>query len=153
MKQKCDEIAEVAELLKKRNRVVVYSELEERKKVMSAERDLIAKRVREFKAGVKCILGYLEGKKEGKEEEGFQVFVFDGRFDWERIHRIVLREIRRLEDGLPIYAYRQQILERIHGGQVWLVFSCMVLVAVVVFMFLYVSRIMFGLCYCCVIFV
>ncbi|KAF2283943.1 hypothetical protein GH714_017447 [Hevea brasiliensis] len=66
---------------------------------------------------------YLETKREkmghiyGSDSNG-HVFTLEGDFDWERIHRLVLREIRRLEDGLPIYSHRQEILRKICGKQV-----------------------------------
>ncbi|KAJ9177545.1 hypothetical protein P3X46_012754 [Hevea brasiliensis] len=121
LSQKCDEIADVSRCLKRRNRLGVYNELSERKKRLVVERNLMGRRVREFKAAMSCILGYLEGGGElGDEEEdgGVQVFTLEGDFDWERIHRLVLREIRRLEDGLPIYSHRQEILRKICGKQV-----------------------------------
>lgn len=116
--EKSDEIAHLMKLLKGRNRMMGFSELNERKKGLMAERDLIVKRLEEFRASMKCILKYIEGGSEEEGERGLEVFVFDGEIDWERIHRLVLREIRRLVDGLPIYAYRQQILEKIHSKQV-----------------------------------
>uniref|UniRef100_A0A6N2L4X2 RNA helicase n=1 Tax=Salix viminalis TaxID=40686 RepID=A0A6N2L4X2_SALVM len=116
--EKSDEIAQVTRLLKGRNKPRNFIELNERKKGLMAERDLIVKRLREFRASMNCILKYIEGGREKEGERGLEVFVFDGEIDWERIHRLVLREIRRLVDGLPIYAYRQQILEMIHSKQV-----------------------------------
>ncbi|KAJ6397891.1 hypothetical protein OIU77_018825 [Salix suchowensis] len=116
--EKSDEIAQVMRLLRGRNKPRNFIELNERKEGLMAERDLIVKRLREFRASMNCILKYIEGGREKEGERGLEVFVFDGEIDWERIHRLVLREIRRLVDGLPIYAYRQQILEMIHSKQV-----------------------------------
>ncbi|KAJ6305530.1 hypothetical protein OIU78_020966 [Salix suchowensis] len=115
--EKSDEIAQVMRLLRGRNKPRNFIELNERKEGLMAERDLIVKRLREFRASMNCILKYIEGGREKEGERGLEVFVFDGEIDWERIHRLVLREIRRLVDGLPIYAYRQQILEMIHSKQ------------------------------------
>ncbi|CAK7354618.1 unnamed protein product [Dovyalis caffra] len=115
LSEKSDEIEQVMELLKGRNGVRGFSELNERKKRLMAERDSIENRFREFKVAMNCMLRYIEG---GEGEGSLKVFVFEGDVDWERIHRLILREIRRLDDGLPIYAYRQRILETIRSKQV-----------------------------------
>ncbi|XP_010519140.1 PREDICTED: ATP-dependent RNA helicase DEAH12, chloroplastic-like [Tarenaya hassleriana] len=99
-----------------------FSDLNDKKKVLKAEEELIAKRLGEFKSAMECILRFLEGKNaifEGSEEEiGVEVFNLDGGYEWPRIHQLIRRECRRLEDGLPIYAYRRNILRRIHGEQI-----------------------------------
>ncbi|CAK7324252.1 unnamed protein product [Dovyalis caffra] len=98
--------------------LVVFSGLNEREKRVDGGKGFDCERLREFKVAMKCILKYIEGG--GKGEGSLEVFVSDGEIDCERIHRLVLREIRRLEDGLPIYADRQQILETIRSKQLYL---------------------------------
>ena len=85
------------------------------------EKNLVERRLKEFESAMQCLLKYLEG---GVDVEGVTVFRFDGGFDWKRIHCLIKRECRRLEDGLPIYAYRSDILQEIHYQQVCLSFYC-----------------------------
>ncbi|KAG5574593.1 hypothetical protein H5410_054727 [Solanum commersonii] len=110
-----DEIEKLSTLLKKPNRVGVYQELWKKKKGIEGERDLMSLRIDEFKNGIKCIIDYLE---DSKNYEDFKVFDFGEVIDWNRIHFIMMRECRRLDDGLPIYGFRQQILQQILSQQV-----------------------------------
>ncbi|XWS44977.1 hypothetical protein CRYUN_Cryun15aG0096200 [Craigia yunnanensis] len=121
IEEKSDEIAVVSGQMGKRHHSGGrFFELNEIKKALMAERSMISKRLREFKGGMRTLLGCLKDGEIGneEEEEGVEVFRVDGEFDWKRIHGLILRECRRLEDGLPIYAYRQEILTRIHGEQI-----------------------------------
>ncbi|WRX07906.1 Helicase [Theobroma cacao] len=121
IEEKSDEIADVAAQTGKRHcSRGRFFELNDKKKGLMAERSMISKRLKEFKGGMRSLLGCLEDGVIGNVEEGdgVEVFRFDGELDWERIHRLILRECRRLEDGLPIYAHRQEILTRIHGEQI-----------------------------------
>ncbi|VVB13946.1 unnamed protein product [Arabis nemorensis] len=98
-------------------------EVFERKKVLEAEKDLVVKRLEEFKNAMKSIVRFLKGKNGSESdgdggEEDVAVFDLERPFDWRRIHSLIRRECRRLEDGLPIYAYRRNILKRIHGEQI-----------------------------------
>ncbi|KAG2307155.1 hypothetical protein Bca52824_026903 [Brassica carinata] len=93
----------------------------ERKKALIAEKDLIVKRLEEFKNGMKNILKFLQGRDGSVydgEKDDVAVFSLEGTYDWPRIHSLIRMECRRLDDWLPIYAYRQNILKRIHGEQV-----------------------------------
>lgn len=113
-----DEIKRISDLLKKPQRLGTADELLRKREGVEAERDLILNRVQEFKSGVKCIANYLENG-EKNEEPVIPVFRFsDGEIDWGRIYRLMMRECRRLDDGLPIYSYRQDILKQIHCQQV-----------------------------------
>lgn len=113
------EIGKVSKLLGKPKNIKLFSELNDKKKRLTCEKDLVEKRVKEFKSAMNCILAYLEGKSlEAFGEDVIQVLRLEGKFDWSRIHFLILRECRRLEEGLPIYAYRQEILEQIHSQQV-----------------------------------
>lgn len=113
-----DEINDVSYSLSRPNNLGVCQQLCDRKKGLSAERDLIGKRLGEFKSAMNCIQAHLEGNKD--EEEGVQVLKLGASFDWNRIYCLISRERRRLEDGLPIYAYRRDILQQIHLQQVLL---------------------------------
>ncbi|OMO56179.1 hypothetical protein CCACVL1_26714 [Corchorus capsularis] len=118
---KSDEIAGVSRQMSKRNYSIGgFCDLNDKKKALMAERSMISKRLKEFKGALRSLLGRLEAgeaRNEG-EEEAVEVFQLDGEFDEKRLHRLILRECRRLEDGLPIYAHRQEILTRIHGEQI-----------------------------------
>lgn len=91
------------------------------------EKHQVERRLKEFDSAMDCILKHLA---EGADMEGADVEVedrrsvnvlkFDGRCDWKRIHCLIRRECRRLEDGLPIYAYRKDILREIHDQKVYL---------------------------------
>ncbi|CAH2073254.1 unnamed protein product [Thlaspi arvense] len=92
----------------------------ESKKALEAEKDLVIKRLEEFKNAMKSIVRFLK-ESDGSEsdgEDGVAVLSLQGAYDWPRIHSLIRRECRRLEDGLPIYAYRRSILKRIHGEQI-----------------------------------
>ncbi|XP_059624219.1 ATP-dependent RNA helicase DEAH11, chloroplastic-like [Cornus florida] len=114
-----EEIASVKTSLKKLNRVRVYDELKMRKEGLVSDIDLIEKKIVEFKSAMKCILAHLDGKSSGDDnDEGFEVFCFGKQFEWETIHSLIRRECQRLEDGLPIYARRQEILRQIYSQQI-----------------------------------
>lgn len=121
---KCDEIANVSNRLGSRNSYAVFCELNERKKGLFKEREMIMRRVREFKNGMHCVLKYLDDPQNVAKKESYDanvdVFRFEDcqRFDWSRIQAFIVRECKRLEDGLPIYMYRQDILRRIYGEQI-----------------------------------
>lgn len=119
--EKSDQIAEVSGQMGRRHYSVGrFFILNDMKKALKEESLMISKRLNEFKGGMRSLLRCLEDEEIGKEEqeESIDVFRVDGELDWERIHRLILRECRRLADGLPIYAHRQEILTRIHGEQV-----------------------------------
>jgi ATP-dependent RNA helicase DHX8/PRP22 len=59
--------------------------------------------------------------EEEVDEEGVDVFgiIREGEdVDFVRLHMMMLRECRRLNEGLPIYAYRTKILNHIFNNQV-----------------------------------
>ncbi|XP_043712834.1 ATP-dependent RNA helicase DEAH12, chloroplastic-like [Telopea speciosissima] len=114
-----DEIAEFSASLKKPQSIVVFDELMSKKKGLVAARELIAKRIREFRSAMNCILNYFNGLTSPEcRGNTVEVLRFSGDFDWSRIHHVMLREIRRLDQGLPIYASRKELLEEIHRQQV-----------------------------------
>ncbi|PKI72668.1 hypothetical protein CRG98_006919 [Punica granatum] len=114
-----DDLAKVRKLLKRPNRLGAQAELSERERGLVAERELITKRIREFKAAMNCIRAHLEGKPEELTEAFVPTFKFaTGDFIWNRIHHLILRECKRLDDGLPIYAHRQEILKSIYLEQI-----------------------------------
>ncbi|KAL5820052.1 hypothetical protein ACOSQ4_023894 [Xanthoceras sorbifolium] len=123
--EKLDEIATVNTMLNNKNRLNLFHELSDRKKVLTHERDLIVKRVREFKSALRCVLRCLGSETEDYQdyqdssEVDINLYPFQGhRPDWERIQAFISRECNRLESGLPIYVYRHDILRKIHGEQI-----------------------------------
>lgn len=122
IEDKSNEIAAVSERLKKNNSCLVFTELNEKKKGLVAERESLFGRLKEFRSSMSCFLAHVKGSEFELENDGDEgslpVFNFDGECDWEKIHQLILRECRRLEDGLPIYAFRQDILKQIHGEQI-----------------------------------
>ncbi|KAK6791080.1 hypothetical protein RDI58_010161 [Solanum bulbocastanum] len=114
----CDEICELSRLLKNRNNLRVCNEFLKKREGLEKESDLIRKRIEEFKRGIGCIIQQLEETSLEEEEGGSRVFKIGTVFDWSKIHCLMMRECRRLDDGLPIFAFRQQILRQIHYQQV-----------------------------------
>lgn len=121
------EISRLSSSLSKPLRLGVHNELVEKKKGLVDEKNLVERRLKEFESAMQCLLKYLEG---GVDVEGVTVFRFDGGFDWKRIHCLIKRECRRLEDGLPIYAYRRDILQEIHYQQVYLSFFLSIVISI-----------------------
>ncbi|CAN1261730.1 ATP-dependent RNA helicase DEAH12, chloroplastic [Linum perenne] len=114
VERKCREIEEVSRKLK------VKRELTDTKKVLVSEVEMMEKRLEEFKAAMSCVLKHIGGGNL-EEEEGVvdvEPLLLEGEVDWVKIHRLILREIRRLQDGLPIYAHRREILARIRDSQI-----------------------------------
>lgn len=119
------EIQRITNSLRHRQRAGVRDEQLRKRKGLQEERDLILKRVGEFRAGIDCILSYL-GNGEVKREREINVLqILDEDIDWERIYRLMMRECRRLNDGLPIYAHRRNILEQVLHNQVSLILGCL----------------------------
>ncbi|KAL8476240.1 hypothetical protein ACS0TY_028776 [Phlomoides rotata] len=112
------EIDRVMDLLRKPQKLGFVDELMRTRNGLEAERDLIFNRMQEFKSGFECIENYLEigEKNEGGENPVFQFS--DGKIVWEKIYKLMMRECRRLDDGLPIYAHRRDIMKQIQSHQV-----------------------------------
>lgn len=113
------ELSQLTYLLKRPKSFGLLDELQQKKKGLDAEKKLIEMRIKEFQSAMECILRYLEDRK--VNEVGISVFgklKFDETSDWKRIYRMIMRERRRLGEGLPIYAYRSDILQQIHSQQV-----------------------------------
>ncbi|CAI9109555.1 OLC1v1009395C2 [Oldenlandia corymbosa var. corymbosa] len=116
-----DGMREVNLALAKPKQLRVFHELKEKQDGFRQEENMIKKRIKEFKNGIQCLVDYLEGKGDEEPDSlGLKVgvFKFGREFDWERIHYLMVRECRRLDDGLPIFAWRREILQQIHGQQV-----------------------------------
>ncbi|KAL3651203.1 hypothetical protein CASFOL_004205 [Castilleja foliolosa] len=113
-----NEIKRVSDRLRKPQRLSQSNELLRKKEGLQGERDLIQNRVQEFKSAVNCIENYLDNG-EKNEEGAVPIFCFtDGEINWRKIYRLMMRECRRLDDGLPIYARRRDILNQIYSQQV-----------------------------------
>lgn len=115
-----DQIEDVKQQFRKLSRLVTFTELIDKQKRLISERDLIVKRISEFKSAMNCILNHLEGKESHPDDDegGGMEFSFHGDFCWSKINSLINRECRRLEAGLPIYAFRKQILRQIRFNQV-----------------------------------
>lgn len=111
------ELDAVNAAIRGRNHVQLFEELRKKKEGLVGERELILKRLDEFKVGVGCLLSHIEGGEE--DENGLpSSFRFDDELNWPRIYHLMRRECRRLEDGLPIYAYRRELLRHISSQQI-----------------------------------
>ncbi|XP_027178653.1 ATP-dependent RNA helicase DEAH11, chloroplastic-like isoform X1 [Coffea eugenioides] len=107
--------------LKKRKQLREFHELKKKRDGLEKEGDLIAKRIEEFKRGIQCMVDYLEGKGVDEVEAvGVKVglFMFGREFDWGKLHCLMMRECRRLDEGLPLFAFRGEIFQQIHCQQI-----------------------------------
>ncbi|KAM0853129.1 hypothetical protein ACQ4PT_051271 [Festuca glaucescens] len=100
-----------------------FDQLDLQKKTLEAEKDLVDAKIAEYKAAMSLIRRAMlrgTGDDEEVEEEGVDVFgIGEGEdVDFVRLHMMMLRECRRLNEGLPIYAYRRKILNHIFNNQV-----------------------------------
>ncbi|KAK4765341.1 hypothetical protein SAY86_026431 [Trapa natans] len=112
--QVLDELGFLRRQMNRKNLLRVHKESN-----LGLERDMIMKRMEEFKAAMDCIRAHLEDKPEVSSESFVPVFKFvRGEFNWSRIHHLILRECKRLDDGLPIYAHRKEILQSIYLEQI-----------------------------------
>ncbi|KAL1538654.1 RNA helicase [Salvia divinorum] len=112
-----DEIKRISRILSDKASLRVFSELWEEKEVLVGESTFISNRIEEFRLGISSIEEHLEDGE--KEERDFEVLRFArGKIEWGRIYMLMMRECRRLDDGLPIYAHRQEIIKQIHCQQV-----------------------------------
>ncbi|KAL5982312.1 hypothetical protein ACLOJK_016383 [Asimina triloba] len=114
-----DEIEEVSKFLGKARKLMKSFVEQDRKQALVAEQKLLKRRLEEFRSAMGCILCHLQEPKHDNSEEGLELLRFEGgELDWDRLHNLMARERRRLEEGLPIYAHRKEILHHIHGQQV-----------------------------------
>lgn len=128
-RKKIDAISDEIEVLKKllaarHQPLAVGAARVGKKQGLVAEMKQIERRLEEFRAAMRCILARMGGiEQEGEEfEAGVELFKFGDNLDWGRIQHLMARECRRLDDGLPIYAHRREILQNIFSQQVW--FMC-----------------------------
>ncbi|CAJ2667894.1 pre-mRNA splicing factor ATP-dependent RNA helicase-like protein [Trifolium pratense] len=113
------EIGSVVSLLGKPFPIRVQQQNIQRKKGLDDEKSLVERRLKEFEFAMECILQHLgENNHADCGGDFVPVFKFGESFDWGKIHSLIVRERRRLEDGLPIYAYRREILQQIHHQQI-----------------------------------
>ncbi|CAK7328502.1 unnamed protein product [Dovyalis caffra] len=130
------EIDKVSGFLRRPRGVRVYSENTAKKEVLRVEMEGVVKRVEEFRNGMNCLIDSIEGKEIGDfgvlrvcdESNGRKMRIFDY---WSRIHFLVSRECRRLENGLPIYGFRSEILKMLHSQQCAYAYSCMIVLDVI----------------------
>ncbi|KAJ6420760.1 hypothetical protein OIU84_028175 [Salix udensis] len=117
------EIDKFTSFFKRPRGVRVYSENQAKKEALRVEMEGVVKRVEEFRKGMRCLMDFIEGRKNGgwgvlrvyDESNGRKMNFF---YYWSRIHFLILRECRRVENGLPIYGFRSEILKMLHSQQV-----------------------------------
>ncbi|KAL4579708.1 hypothetical protein LXL04_015867 [Taraxacum kok-saghyz] len=125
LEQVSNEIAKIDVLLRKPRKYAEHMELSKKKQGFAREKLLIGKRIGEFKSGMECILDYVNGKV--FDSSDVKVLKLKGNIVWSKIHWLIKRECRRLDDGLPIYADRKDIIWQIHCQQVGSFFSLIIL--------------------------
>jgi ATP-dependent RNA helicase DHX8/PRP22 len=107
-----------------RNKFSDFDQLDLQKKTLETQKDLVDAKIAEYKASMRLIrramLRGTDEEEEEVEEEGVDVFGIGEceDVDFVRLHMMMLRECRRLNEGLPIYAYRRKILNHIYNNQV-----------------------------------
>ena len=115
-----------------RNNFRDFDQLDLQKKTLEAEKELVDAKIAEYKASMSLIrraMLYGTDDEEEVEEEGVDVFgIGEGEdVDFVRLHMMMLRECRRLNEGLPIYAYRRKILNHIFNNQVRMCILCSII--------------------------
>jgi ATP-dependent RNA helicase DHX8/PRP22 len=107
-----------------RNKFSDFDQLDLQKKTLETQKDLVDAKIAEYKASMRLIrramLRGTDEEEEEVEEEGVDVFGIGEceDVDFVRLHMMMLRECWRLNEGLPIYAYRRKILNHIYNNQV-----------------------------------
>ena len=116
------EVERLSALLRKPKGLTLHDELQRKRKGVRDEIELNSRRMEEFRSAMKCVLRYIEGNnwEDSSFIHEFVVFQFRDGLDWSRIHHIVMRECRRLDDGLPIYGFRVDILHKLLSEQVYI---------------------------------
>lgn len=111
--------------LRAHNRLRDFDRLDLEKKTLEAEKELVGAKIAEYKAAMSSIRHAMlrvtdDDEEEESVDEGVDVFGIgeDKDVDFARLHMMMLRECRRLNEGLPIYAYRRKILNHIFSNQV-----------------------------------
>lgn len=117
------EIKKVSVELGGRNRLKDYEELYAKRTQLRTEEQQLKKMMEEFRAAMHFILRHLGEPLDevGMEKEApFELLKFAGGRDWGCVHSVMVRECRRFDNKLPIFAFRRQILRNIVANQVWL---------------------------------
>ncbi|CAL5438608.1 unnamed protein product [Camellia sinensis] len=109
-----------ARLRKPQKLGLLFGDLPGKAKGLRDEIGLITNRMEEFRSAMKWVLNYLQGNnsKDSVISGETEVFKFEDGLDLCRIHCIVMRECRRLEEGLPIYGFRLEIIRKVLSEQV-----------------------------------
>ncbi|KMT08595.1 hypothetical protein BVRB_6g138750 [Beta vulgaris subsp. vulgaris] len=109
------EIDVVSVAMRKHQPLPLFEKLKKKKEGLRGEKEMIFRRILEFKAALRCLSRLIE---EEKEDDEILLFQFNNGLDWPRIYHVIMREVRRFEHGLPIYAYRREILRHIMSQQI-----------------------------------
>ncbi|GJS09143.1 ATP-dependent RNA helicase DEAH11, chloroplastic-like protein [Tanacetum coccineum] len=102
-----NEILRLELLLKKPKRLALHMDLAKKKEACLKDRNLIWRKLREFKWAMDCLIDYLDGKISSSHHDDVRVLNLKGNFDWNKLYSIINRECRRLQDALPIFADRK----------------------------------------------
>ncbi|KAH9626355.1 hypothetical protein KSS87_010049 [Heliosperma pusillum] len=114
-----DEIKQINEVMKRQQRLHVFTELDYRRMRLIGDKRVILKRIEEFEGAMECIDCYVNGRElKLKFEDPPPAFQFKPELDWVRIYSLIIRECRRLEDGLPIYVKRRELLRLVQHQQI-----------------------------------
>lgn len=115
-----EEIVATEEVLRRRNKIGSFGEFLARKEGLLREKDLVERKLEEFRSAMGCVMAYLDEEWRAKHcGGGVLVLSLEKRVDWNFLYHRILRECRRLEEGLPIYAFRRDILSEIYCRQVY----------------------------------
>jgi ATP-dependent RNA helicase DHX8/PRP22 len=117
------EINKFASFSRRPRGVMVYNEKKMKKEALRVEMEGVVKRLEEFRKGMRCLMDCIEVKGIGDlgvmrvydECNGRKMGIFF--YYWSRI-QFLSRECRRVENGLPIYGFRSEILKMLHSQQV-----------------------------------
>ncbi|KAL5992570.1 hypothetical protein ACLOJK_013489 [Asimina triloba] len=101
-RQLSEEIEGISTAMRKRRRLLVFEGFQQKMQELEAEWELIEKRLQEFQAAIYSVMFQLDGTGWEKNYEKIAVFELGGGLDWEWIHHVMVRECRRLDEGLPI---------------------------------------------------
>ncbi|KAG9443171.1 hypothetical protein H6P81_019025 [Aristolochia fimbriata] len=112
-----DKIAHVTLLLARHNSLHDAHQYLAKREELYEQKEQIVRRLDEYKVAMLCILSHLDGPRLEACTLDVEVFDFKGGTEWDRLHRFMTRERKRLEEALPIYGHRREILKRFQTEQ------------------------------------
>lgn len=112
------QIKDVSSRTRQPRRIGLQMEMMDEKERLHTELNSIRERLIEFKNFMECVASYINKGECGKVGS---VLNFRSYLDMNglvKIHSILIRECKRLEEGLPIYAWRRKIIDTVFHNQV-----------------------------------